>query len=141
MNTLYTIGPLKVQIAPFNAHEVSQSGSTDYAAKPVVGAEPPLEFVGEGSNELSLSGRIFPHQLGGLSEVDQLEQMRRSGKPQFVMRGDGKPFGWYAITAVSLRSSYLDAHGIGKLVEVSISLRRAQAPAAQSFFSLMAGFL
>lgn len=141
MNTLFTIGPLKVQIAPFNAHEVSESGSTDFAVKPVVGAEQPLEFVGEGSNELSLSGRLFPHQLGGLNEVDQLQQMRRSGKPQFVMRGDGKPFGWYAITAVSLRSSYLDAQGVGKLIEVSISMRRAQAPSAQSFFSLMAGLI
>lgn len=138
MTTLYTIGPLRVQIAPFNVHGIDESGATDFAVKDIVGAEPRLEFVGEGSNELSLTGRLFPLDLDGLDELELLRQMRTSGKPQYVMRGDGKPFGWYAITSVSLKSSYLDAQGVGKLIEVSISLRRAQVPAAQSFFSLMA---
>jgi len=138
---LYSLGSLSIEVAPFNVHEVTESGSPDYAAKPVVGAEQPLEFVGEGSNEMTLSGRLFPMSLGGLDELELLTQMRVSGKPQYLMRGDGTPRGWWVITNVNTRSAYLGRVGIGKQIDVSISLIRAQKPAAQSFFSLVAGLL
>ena len=135
---LYMLGALRVEVWPFNVHEVSQSGETDYAVKPVVGTEPPLEYVGEGANEMSLSGRLFPYELGGLDELALLEQMRASGRPQYLMRGDGRPLGWFAIQSVSARSSYLGRHGVGRQVDVSISLRRASAPPATAYFSLVA---
>ena len=138
---LYMLGSLSIEITPFNVHEVQETGETEYAVKPVVGREPPLEYVGEGSNEVSLTGRLFPSELGGLSEIELLRQMRSSGKPQYLMRGDGRPQGWFAILNVSASSSYLDRRGVGKQIEVSIQLRRAQTPSAQSFFSLMAGLL
>lgn len=134
---LYMLGPLAITVAPFNIDSVGTSGSTEYAAKPVIGAEPPLEYVGEGSNEIELSGQIFPQALGGLGELELLQQMRASGKPQYLMRGDGRPLGWFAITASSANSTYLDGKGVGKQIAVSISLRRAQKPSAQSFFSLV----
>lgn len=134
---LYMLGALAIEVAPFNIADVSESGSTDYAAKPVVGIEPPLEYVGEGSNEMQLSGQIFPMALGGLDELELLRQMRSSGKPQYLMRGDGRPMGWFAITSADVRHGYLNSQGVGKQISVSISLRRAQTPSARSFFSLI----
>lgn len=138
---LYQLGALAIQVAPFNAHEVSETGEAEYAVKPVVGREPPLEFVGEGGNEMTISGKLFPHELGGLTELELLRQMRASGKPQYLMRGDGRALGWWAITSVGASHSYLDRKGVGRQIDVNISLRRAQTPSAASFFSLMAGLL
>lgn len=138
---LYQLGALAIQVAPFNAHEVSETGEAEYAVKPVVGREPPLEFVGEGGNEMTISGRLFPGEFGGLTELELLRQMRVSGKPQYLMRGDGRALGWWAISSVAANSRYLDRRGVGKLIEVTISLRRAQTPSASAFFSLMAGLL
>lgn len=75
-----------------------------------------------------------------MSELELLDQMRASGKPQYVMRGDGKPLGYFAILSASTRSSFLDRNGVGKQIDVSVKLRRAQAPAPQSYFSLFAGW-
>lgn len=141
---LYMLGPLRIEVWPFNVDDVSEYGTADFAVKPVVGAEPPLEFVGEGSNEMSLDCALFPSERNGaeaLSSLDRLNQMRASGKPQYLMRGDGKPFGWYAIMGVQTRSKHLERDGIGRLVRVSIDLRRSPRPAAQSFFSVMAGLI
>jgi len=138
---LYSLGSLSIEVAPFNVHDVSETGSTEYASKPVAGAEPPLEYVGEGANEMSLSGKLFPMAIGGLDELELLTQMRVSGKPQYLMRGDGTPIGWFAITQVSSRSSYLGGQGVGRQIDVSISLTRSQKPSAQSFFSLLAGLI
>jgi Phage protein U len=137
---LFQFGPLTFQVAPFNTHEIARDGRTDFAAKDVVGAEPPLEFVGEGGNTLQLSCRLFPEKLGGLDELALLEQMRAAGLPQHLMRGDGTPVGWFVIEGASERSTYLDGHGVGRVVEVTISLRRAPKPAAASFFSLLTGW-
>jgi phage protein U len=138
---LFSLGSLSIEVAPFNVHEVYEDGSTEYALKPVVGAEPLLEFVGEGPNEISLSGKLFPIAIGGLDELELLKQMRVSGKPQYLMRGDGTPQGWFAITHVSSRSSFLGRQGVGRQIDVSISLTRSQKPSAQSFFSLVAGLI
>ncbi len=138
---LYLLGPLKVEIEPFNIHAVYESGETEFAIKPVAGAEPPLEYVGEGSNEISLEGRLFPEALGGLGSLELLRQMRASGRPQYLMRGDGRPFGWHTILNHQTRSRYLDGQGVGKMVNVLIRLRRSRSPSAASFFSLMQGII
>lgn len=90
---------------------------------------------------MTLSGSIFPKAIGGLEELAQLSALRQSGRPQYVMRGDGTPMGWFAIESHSANSSYLDAQGVGQRIDVQIKLRRAGAPPATSFFSLMQGFM
>lgn len=136
---LYLLGSLKIEVVPFNVHEADESGQTDYAIKPVAGAEPPLEYVGEGGNEMTLTGRLFPEALGGGDGLELLSQMRVSGRPQYLMRGDGRPLGWQAILRVETSARFLNAQGVGKQIGISIGLRRARAPTAFSFFSLMSG--
>lgn len=137
---LYMLGPLRIEVWPFNVADVQETGETDFAVKPVVGAEQPLEFVGEGANEITLEGVIWPAERNGeqaLGGLELLTQMRASGLPQFLMRGDGRPLGWHAIVSVSARSNHLGRDGVGKKITVSISLRRAPTPAPQAFFSLI----
>ena len=55
------------------------------------------------------------------------------------MRGDGAQMGWVVIEKVAERSSYLDAKGIGRVVDVDITVRRAGKPSDGSFFSLFTG--
>lgn len=141
---LYMLGPLKIEVWPFNVESVDETGGSDFAVKPVVGAEQPLEFVGEGSNEVRLDGVLFPSERDGtvaLSSLDILTQMRSSGRPQYLMRGDGRAMGWFSIMGVSSRSSRLERDGIGRRVALSIELRRSPKPSAQAFFSIVSRLL
>ena len=138
---LYQLGSIAIKVAPFNVSEVSRDGATDHVAKPVIGVEEPLEHVGEGANTWVLSGQLFPRKLGGLDELEALHQMRASGKPQYLMRGDGKPFGWVVIERISDKSSYLDGRGVGQVISVTINLRRSSKPTNGSFFSIISGLL
>lgn len=131
------IGPVKFEVAPFNVHAVSHDHETAFVEKPVLGAMPPVEWVGEGAETWSLQGRIFPQRFGGLGDLRLLQEARVSGQPQYMMRGDGALMGWVVIERVSERSSYLDRGGVGKVIEFDISLRRAMAPAAGLYFSIM----
>lgn len=141
---LYMLGPLRIEVWPFNVDDVGERSASDYAVKPIVGAEQPVEFVGEGANEISFDGALWPSERNGaeaLGSLELLTQMRTSGKSQYLMRGDGKPFGWYVIMGVSTRSKYLERDGVGRMIRVGIDLRRAPKPAAQSFYSVMAGLI
>lgn len=136
---LYSLGALEIQIAPFNVNSVDRASSADFVWKPIIGAEQPAEFVGEGSNAWTLTGRLLPRKLGGMPELERLHQMRSSGQPQYLMRGDGVPMGWVVIESVSERSSYLDAQGVGQVIDVTINVRRSRGPSAGSFFSSIVG--
>jgi phage protein U len=138
---LMTIGSTAFEVAPLNMHGLEGSGVTEYAIKDVAGAEPPLEYVGEGANTLRIAGRLFPLKFGGLGEYGRLDQARTSGEPQYVMRGDGKPLGWFVIERLTERHSFLDARGVGKMIDFDVELRRSPGPLDGAFFSIVAGLL
>jgi phage protein U len=45
------------------------------------------------------------------------------------------------VTNVGAESSYLDAKGVGQVIEFDISLRRGDAPQDADFFATMIGML
>lgn len=138
---LFQLGTVAFEIAPFNPQETSRETEAGIVSKPVLGRRPPLEFVGDGPESISISAVLFPETLGGLEVLDRLDAMRAAGAPQYFMRGDGRPMGWFMIEKVSEKSTFLDHRGIGRQVSVEISLRRSDAPQASDFFSSIMGLL
>jgi phage protein U len=136
---LMTLGPIRFEVYPFNATEYDHGHESSFVEKPVLGARPPLEWVGEGAESWSIRAIIFPHRFGGLGDVKKLYQARAAGRPLYLMRGDGAQMGWVVIERVSERSSYLDAEGIGRVIDVDIAVRRAAKPSNGSFFSVFSG--
>ena len=142
---LAQIGAVQFEVAPFNMHELAHEAGASFASHEVVGAMPPLEFVGEAAESWTVKGRLFPHrysQLGvgsGLTEMDAMHGMRRSGGAQFYMRGDGVPMGWVVIENISETSTYIAADGVGKVIEFEVKLKRSQGPSADGIFNALIG--
>jgi phage protein U len=136
---LMTLGPIRFEVYPFNATEYDHGHESSFVEKPVLGARPPLEWVGEGAENWSIRAIIFPHRFGGLGDLKKLYQARAAGRPLYHLRGDGAQMGWVVIEKVSERSSYLDADGIGRVIDVDISVRRSAKPSNGSFFSVISG--
>jgi phage protein U len=136
---LMTLGPIRFEVYPFNATEYDHGHESSFVEKPVLGARPPLEWVGEGAESWSIRAIMFPQKFGGLGDLKKLYQARAAGRPLYLMRGDGAQMGWVVIERVSERSSYLDAEGIGRVIDVDIAVRRAAKPSNGSFFSVFSG--
>ena len=135
---LMMLGPVQFDVVPFNTSDYSRGHEAGFAEKPVLGARPPLEFVGEGPESWTIKAKLFPGKFGGMGQLERLYQARRSGRPQYLMRGDGAVMGWVVILSVQERATYLDRKGVGKVIEVDISVKRCGSPSPGSFFSLMA---
>ena len=102
---LMSLGPVRFEIYPFNTTGYGHDHETSFVEKPVLGARPPLEWVGEGSESWSITAQM----------------------------------GWVVVEKVAERSSHLDAKGIGRVVDVDITVHRAAKPSDGSFFSLFSG--
>jgi len=133
--TLYQLGAIQFQVTPINISEVSRETGSDFAAKDVMGAPRPREYVGEADERLTFAGTLFPQKFGGLSGIDALQSLARGGQPQMLMRGDGSVFGWHVIEKVTDKHSYLDVAGVGRMIEFEIEL--VKSPTAASVGSMM----
>lgn len=138
---LLMLGALAFEVWPFNPVGTGSESGGDYVEKPVMGRRPPLEFVGEKSETFTITVKLFPDKLGGLGSLNMLHAIRKSGIPQYLMRGDGVPLGWMVVDSVSEKSEHLNARGVGQVIDVDISLRRADPPQDADFFSTVIGML
>lgn len=135
---LYMVGGVMIEVVGFNITETDGSAEAGFAEKAVVGRRPVLEAVGEGPETLSLSGRLFPHKFGGLSEVEALQSQRQAQIAIPVLRGDGVPLGFFVITGLTQKHSKLDREGVGRVVDIEIKLKRSDLPSAGDVGSFLA---
>lgn len=123
---LYMLGTLTLDTRPFNADRMSRRASADMPSKGVMGGFDPSEFTGEGRDIMTLSGQLLPSKIGGLSELETVDEMRRAGTRFPVLRGDGHRFGWYAITGLSESHHDLLRSGVGFIVRHRITMKKVQ---------------
>lgn len=138
---LIMLGGVALSIWPVNPTETSKESGAEYVEKPVMGRRPPLEFVGEAAEDISITARMFPAKLGGLGSLVMLHTMRKSGIAQYMIRGDGVPFGWVVIEKISEKHSHLDAQGVGQVIDLDISVKRSDPPTGGDFYSSIAGIM
>lgn len=140
---LYMLGTLAMDTTPFNVDGMDRKASASIVSKGVMGTLPPKEFTGEGDDQVTLSGQLLPTKIGGLNELDIADEMRRSGTRFPLQRGDGKRFGWYAITNISEKHKHLMRDGVGFVVKYTIKMTKVQSDSGagqQIIFGLLSMF-
>jgi uncharacterized protein len=137
---LYIMGTVGLDTRPFNADEMSRSAGADIASKAIMGALQGKEFMGEGDEEITLSGQLLPTKIGGLNELEIVTKMMKTGTRFPLHRGDGKRMGWFALTKVSESHSQLMRNGVGFVVKYSVTMTKVQADAG-SGQQIIAGLL
>ncbi|MGV1823246.1 phage tail protein [Agrobacterium vitis] len=133
---LYQIGVVTFDLK-FNLDGVSRETTADFVDKPVIGERPPLEAMGEGPEQMTLAGRLFPDKLGGLSNLKALQTLLKNQVPQLVVRGDGEVMGWFVITRITEGHTYLNTKGVGQVIDMQIELKKSDAPDGESYFSTL----
>src|SRR5262245_59518060 len=95
---LYSFGLLQFKVFPVNIKQVDHQTTAEWARKEIAGAATYREWVGEGDEEIIIRGQLFPlfmkshgkpDGLKGDDSIELLENMRRMGVAQMLIRGDG----------------------------------------------------
>lgn len=139
---LYQLGAMTFEVYPLNVGTVEREGGSDYAAKDIVGAHRPREFVGEADEKVKLSGFLYPHKFGGVAQLSALQAIAKMGVPQLLLRGDGSLLGWFIIEKVTDKHTYIDRVGVGRMIEFEVELVKSPvgASAGGMAFTLLSLF-
>ena len=138
---LYQLGAVAFEVQPVNVAAAMIEVGADYAAHDLIGAMRAREFAGPSDLRVRLMGRLLPNRFG-MGGFEVLKAMAMSGVPQMMIRGDGVVFGWMDVQRVRERHSYLDASGVGRIVDFDIEMVQSPTGAgAGAVVSLVSSLL
>jgi phage protein U len=83
-----------------------------------------MQFVGPGTDTITLEGTIYPHFKGGVSQVDSMRSQASTGEPLMLISGNGKAFGRWCITSISDTQTTFIKNGAPRKVTFSLTLKK-----------------
>lgn len=86
--------------------------------------DPAVQFLGPGSQEISLEGVLFPGFSGKQTTVETLRELAAQGKPQMLTDGLGRVYGKWAIRSLREGLSTFAPGGGARQISFNVSLTR-----------------
>jgi len=133
--TLYVWGEVQWTNIEFNTHEIDHETSTDWAHKEIAGAPIYREWVGENDELVYIRGMVFPYRIRGLSMLEMFEAKRRQGIADMIVRGDGRPMGWFVCEKLIRQHHFLSTEGVGQQITFEAIFARVPVPVSDQYFS------
>lgn len=85
---------------------------------------PAMQFVGQGSETLSLKGLIYPHFRGGLGQVDRMRAEAGKGVPLDLTTGYGARWGRWVILQIADVQTIFFKDGVPRKIEFKLDLHQ-----------------
>ena len=90
-----------------------------------LGQRPSQQYLGPGSDEISLRGEIMPFWKGGTGQIDLMRAQAELGEPLILLEGNGGfVMGDWVIMRIEETRTELLADGRPRVIEFSITLRQ-----------------
>lgn len=104
--------------------ELQRQTKWRFAENPVLGVRPRQQFIGLGSDDITLRGELRPEVTGKPISLDYLRSMGDTGKAWPLLDGAGRVYGLFIITDLNETKSVFLANGQAKKIDFDISLKR-----------------
>lgn len=101
-----------------------------------VGERPASQFLGPGSDTITLSGTLMPELTGGRRNLDRLREMGNEGKAWPLVEGSGRIYGLWTVKSVSETSTTFFADGVPRKIEFGLTLERVDDDRVEQLGSL-----
>lgn len=101
-----------------------------------VGKRPAFQFIGPDSDDISLSGSLFPSLTGGKLSLLALELMADTGKAWSLIDGTGTIYGMFVIEEITQSKSYFFDDGAARQIDFTLKLKRTDESLSEMFGDL-----
>lgn len=98
-----------------------------HARNEVIGKRASSQYVGVGSDTITLNGEIAHDVAGATLSLDVLRVMADTGEPYMLVLGNGQVMGTFEIDSIDERSNNLFENGTARHTEFSINLTRVES--------------
>lgn len=119
---MMALGGFRFGVNRANYQNFSRAAAWRWQAQDRVGRRPALQFLGPGSDEITLEGTIYPHFKGGLRQVELMRLLADQGKPMILVDGLGWVWERWVITGVEERKALFMSDGAPRRIEFSMTL-------------------
>lgn len=122
---LAALGPFRFDITGIPAHQIGRETSARWPSHDVVGAAPVLEFVGPGTDQITISADLFPSDLhrAGPAQLAALRAAVRAGSKLMLVMANGDVIGRVAVEKVAETGTHFDKRTGAQKISVSITLK------------------
>lgn len=122
--TMMRLGSFKFGIATAAYQALDRSTDYNFGEQQLFGQLDDLQFLGPGSDMITLAGVIYTNYRGGTQQIETLRALAEQGQPQMLISATGKVFGLWVITNITEGQSKFAAMGVPQKQEFSVSLRK-----------------
>lgn len=89
-----------------------------------LGREPAQQFMGRGTDAITLKGEIYPTFKGGLGQLDSMRESADKGEPLQYIDGRGNVIGNYCIKSVKETGTVFFENGAPRKITFDLHLVR-----------------
>lgn len=131
---LLALGMFVFELATLGPDELQRKTNWNFANAPRVGARDAFQFLGVGSEKVSLSGTVYREIADGAVSLDQLREMGSAGEALPLVDGRGTVLGNYIMESLDERHTWFLSDGTPRRIDFAIDLTRVddQADADQA---------
>lgn len=88
-----------------------------------VGRTPAMQFLGPDTQEITLSGVIYPHFKGGLRQVELMRLAAAQGQPMMLVDGLGWVWERWVVVSIEDTKTLLMSDGAPRKIEFTLTLK------------------
>ncbi len=104
--------------------ELQRRAAWRWAESERFGARAASQFLGPGTETLSLDGTLVPELAGSYSDIERLREMAASGEVWPVILGNGNLLGTFRIDAIGETWRHIVPGGLPRVNDFTIDLTR-----------------
>ena len=121
---MMALGEYRFSLSTAAYQEFTHSAEYHWPAQQRIGRLPAHQFVGPGTETISMHGQIYPQFRGGLGHLGRMRTEAGRGEPLEMSEGTGRIWGKWVITRIEETRRILDADGAARRIEFRLELAR-----------------
>ncbi|MBO6805763.1 phage tail protein [Thalassospira sp.] len=121
---LLSLGLFVFQLQTVPYETLKRSTEYRWSATNRFGKSPAHQFLGPGTDTLTIDGKLMPELTGGPVHLTKLREMASSGKAWILTAGNGDVLGKWFIDRIEDTKSHMVSNGLARKIEFTISLTR-----------------
>lgn len=119
---LMALGMFVFQTRTVPYQELKRITQWRHANQSRVGDRPAYQFVGPGTDIITLSGTLLPEFTGGRLDLDEIRDMADQGQAWPLVEGTGRQYGLWVVTQVEETTSHFFRDGMPQKIEFTLTL-------------------
>jgi len=129
---LLALGPHVFEIAPLNFQAIDRETTVKWPAIPRFGGRPGRQMTGYGEDPITISGALYPDELGGRDEFDAVRATQQTAQPVLMVGWSGsgmraRIYGLVVILTVRDQQTSINRDGFGRRLSYEIEVAPAGA--------------